>query len=88
MRKSLLAVFMAASVLFALAPQTPGYQTRERERTRTTVNTGGDDDRGDFAEKDEFHQTYQLSAGARVEVQGINGLAEIETWKEAPPKSR
>jgi hypothetical protein len=81
MRKSLLAVFMAASVLFALAPQTPGYQTRERERTRTTVNTGGDDDRGDLAEKDEFRQTYQLSAGARVEVQGINGVAEIETWE-------
>ena len=80
MRKSLLAVFMAASVLFALAPQTFAYQTRERERTRTTVNTG-DDDRGDFAEKDEFRQTYQLSAGARVEVQGINGLAEIETWE-------
>ena len=82
MRKSLLAVFMAASVLFALAPEIRGYQTRERERTRTTtVNTGGDDDRGDFAEKDEFRQTYQLSPGAKVEVQGINGLAEIETWE-------
>ncbi len=33
----------------------------------------------DLPEKDEFHQTYQLSTGARVELRGINGGVEIET---------
>lgn len=79
MKKNLLAVFAVASIVLALAPQSTAYQTRERERTRTTVNTDNDD-RDDFSEKDEFRQTYQLSPGARVEVQGINGTAEIETW--------
>ncbi|MEW6130310.1 MAG: hypothetical protein AB1757_24960 [Acidobacteriota bacterium] len=33
----------------------------------------------DFPEKDEIHQTYQLTGGARVEVKGINGTVAIET---------
>lgn len=33
----------------------------------------------DLPEKDEFHQTYQMSPGARVELRGINGGVEIET---------
>jgi len=37
-------------------------------------------DDSDFSERDEFRQTYELSAGARVELRGINGSAEIETW--------
>ena len=39
------------------------------------------DDPGDrdYAEKDEIHQSYQLSPGARVEVRGINGAVDIET---------
>jgi hypothetical protein len=36
----------------------------------------GDDD---YAEKDEINQTYQLAAGAKVDVSGINGTVEIET---------
>lgn len=38
-----------------------------------------DDWSNDLPEKDEIHQTYQLSAGARVEVKGINGGVTIET---------
>lgn len=39
------------------------------------------DDQGDrdFAERDEFHQSYQLAPGAKVEVRGINGAVDIET---------
>jgi hypothetical protein len=33
----------------------------------------------DLPERDEFHQTYQMSPGARVELRGINGGVEIET---------
>lgn len=33
----------------------------------------------DLPEKDEFRQSYQLSPGARVELRGINGSADIET---------
>ena len=39
-------------------------------------------DRGedrDFSERDEVNQTYELAAGARVEVSGINGAVDIET---------
>lgn len=38
-----------------------------------------DDWQNDLPEKDEIHQTYQLGAGARVEVKGINGGVTIET---------
>lgn len=38
-----------------------------------------DDWSNDLPEKEEIHQTYQLSAGARVEVKGINGGVTIET---------
>lgn len=39
------------------------------------------DDSGDrdFAERDEFRQSYQLTPGARVEVRGINGAVDIDT---------
>ncbi|HLG13836.1 MAG TPA: hypothetical protein VJH03_04815 [Blastocatellia bacterium] len=33
----------------------------------------------DLPERDEIHQTYELSLGGRVEVRGINGPVEIET---------
>jgi hypothetical protein len=33
----------------------------------------------ELPEKDEINQTYQLGAGARVDVSGINGRVEIET---------
>lgn len=85
MRKTFFALFLVAAVVFALAPQSFGSaQERERRRTTTitstntttTTNTSG---REDLPEKDEFHQSYQLSAGAKVEVRGINGAVDIET---------
>ena len=36
-------------------------------------------DKGDYAERDEFRQSYQLAAGSTVEVRNINGPLEIET---------
>src|SRR5262245_20714246 len=42
------------------------------------------DDDSDFSERDEFRQTYQLSSGSRVELRGINGSVEIETWNGNP----
>jgi DUF4097 and DUF4098 domain-containing protein YvlB len=39
-----------------------------------TTETG---QRGDFQERDEFNQAYQLTAGARVEVSSIRGRVEI-----------
>lgn len=38
-----------------------------------------DGDDRDFTERDEINQTYTLSAGARVEVRGINGTVDVET---------
>jgi hypothetical protein len=85
MRKTFFASFLMAAVLFALAPQSLGSaQERERRRTTTTTttnttNTTNTVDREDLPERDEFHQSYQLSAGARVEVRGINGSVDVET---------
>ena len=36
-------------------------------------------DDSEFTEKDEIHQTYQLTPGATVRVAGINGAVDIET---------
>lgn len=85
MKKTFFAMFLVAAVVFALAPQSLGSaQERERRRTTTTTTTNtaaatSGFDREDFAEKDEFHQSYQLQGGARVEVRGINGTVDIET---------
>jgi hypothetical protein len=43
-------------------------------RTALTTETA---QRRDFKERDEFNQTYQLAAGARVEVSSIRGPVEI-----------
>ena len=84
MRRTFFALFLVTAVAFALAPQSLGSsQERERRRTtttttsRTTTTTNSDSE--DLPEKDEFHQSYQLSGGARVEVRGINGSVDIET---------
>jgi hypothetical protein len=82
MKKSLFALFVGAAVTFALAPESFGSaQERERQRTRTNARTITTDssDRDDLQEKDEFQQSYNLSAGAKVEVRGINGAVDIDT---------
>lgn len=85
MRKTFFALFLVAAVVFALAPQSFGSaQERERRRTTTTTSsrtttTTNSSDPEDLPEKDEFHQSYQLQGGAKVEVRGINGSVDIET---------
>ena len=83
MKKTFFALFLVAAVVSALAPQSLGSaQERERRRTTTTTSraaTADSSDREDLPEKDEFHQTYQLQGGAKVEVRGINGSVDIET---------
>lgn len=83
--KKLLGLSIIATVLLALAPASFGYGgQRERRRTtststETTTTTSRSSDDADFPEKDEFHQSYQLAFGARVEVRGINGTVDIAT---------
>jgi hypothetical protein len=36
-------------------------------------------EKGDLPEREQFHETYRLAAGARVEVMNINGPLEIQT---------
>jgi hypothetical protein len=74
MKRSFVALFLAIAVIVAVAPTGFGASAGQRERERDR-----DSDDRDFSEKDEFRQSYQLSAGARVDVQGINGAVDIET---------
>ena len=75
MKKRLIALSTLALMSLAVAQPIFGNdsfgQDSQRHRERS-------DDR-DFSERDEINQTYQLSAGARVEVRGINGAVDIET---------
>jgi hypothetical protein len=75
MKKNLFALLVIATLIFAVAAPSLG-SSQQRERARERDRSSED---SDFTEKDEFHQTYQLSAGARVEVKGINGAVDIET---------
>ena len=82
MRKCLFTWLVVASIIFAYAAQSLGSQSQQRERRRTasaTDDNNKSDRDSDFTEKDEFHQSYQLAAGARVDVQAINGSVEIAT---------
>ncbi|MEK6289014.1 MAG: hypothetical protein AABO57_25115 [Acidobacteriota bacterium] len=72
MKKNFLALILVAMVVLGVAPQSLSSTGRQRERDR-------DSEDRDFSEKDEFRQSYQLSAGAHVEVEGINGTVDIET---------
>ena len=44
-----------------------------------SLREAGQHEASDLPEVDEINQTYELAAGARVEVAGINGRVEIET---------
>jgi len=85
MKRTLFALFVIAAIVVGIAPQSFAWaQERERRRTTTSTSTSTQSrtesrDREDLPERDEFHQSYQLSAGARVDVQGINGSVDIET---------
>lgn len=68
MKKRFSIALVIAAFLFASLPHTQNaYAQRD------------DDWTNDLPEKDEIRQTYELSAGARVEVKGINGGVTIET---------
>jgi hypothetical protein len=76
MKNWLSRIFLLAALAAVAVPHSYGL-AGQRER-------GGDDRRTDrweedLPERDEFRQSYQLSTGARVELQGINGKAEVET---------
>jgi hypothetical protein len=83
MRKTLFALTLVATVVFALTTPSLSSPSRQRERSRTstttTTTTTNTTDSGDFQEKDEFNQSYQLAAGATVQVSGINGSVDVET---------
>ncbi len=68
MKKRLTALSILVLMTLALAPQIFGQDSPRHHR-----------DDSDYSERDEINQTYQLSAGARVEVRGINGTVDIET---------
>ena len=83
MKTKLFVLSLVAVFAFALSlPLGSAAQQRERKHsteTITRVNPPDNNSDSDLPEKDEFHQSYQLAAGAKVEVQGINGSVEIET---------
>lgn len=82
MKKQLFVLsFIAVFVLALSQPLSFAAQQRERRHATDTVTRNQNDDNSDsdLREKDEFHQSYQLAAGARVDVQGINGSVDIET---------
>jgi len=80
MKKHLLAVLVVALVALAYAAQSSASQSQQRERhhAAAAVNDNSDQD-SDFTQRDEFHQAYQVAAGAHVDVNGINGSVEIAT---------
>ena len=70
MKKRLITLSILALMSFAVAHPAYGLDpqhSRDRGEDR------------DFSERDEVNQTYELAAGARVEVSGINGAVDIET---------
>jgi DUF4097 and DUF4098 domain-containing protein YvlB len=69
MKTKLILVLLVA--MLSMAVSAPVFAGAQRSRDR------GED--RDLPERDEVHQTYELSRGARVEVKGINGTVEIET---------
>jgi DUF4097 and DUF4098 domain-containing protein YvlB len=82
MKTKLFVLSFIAVFAFGLSlPLSLAAQQHERHPATDTSShaSSGDNSDSDFPEKDEFHQSYQLAAGAKVEVQGINGSVEIET---------
>src|ERR1044071_7833180 len=68
MKKRLTVLSILVLMTMTIAPQIFGQDSPRHYR-----------DDSDYSERDEINQTYQLSAGARVEVRGINGAVDIET---------
>src|SRR6201988_734040 len=71
MRRKFIVLSLAVMMSLAVVPQAFSAGSAPQKS----------DDPGDrdYAERDEFRQSYQLSPGAKVEVRGINGAVDIET---------
>jgi hypothetical protein len=68
MRKNLYVLLAVMAVSLALAAQAFSANAQRR-----------DGESRDLAERDEINEKYELLAGARVEVRGVNGTVDIET---------
>jgi hypothetical protein len=82
MKKSLLIGLMMVAVLAVAVPRAfNAFAEKAAEIHAFVQKEDSQKDRGsdDYPEIDEINQTYQLAAGAKVDVSGINGRVEIET---------
>jgi hypothetical protein len=69
MKHGIFIMALAGALLLGVSARTASAQGAAR--------AGGD--RSDLPEREQFHETYRLAAGARVEVLNINGPLEIQT---------
>lgn len=81
MKKRLLIGLMMAAAFVVVVPRAFNAFAEKAVEVGALVQREKADNWKDdtLPEKDEIRQTYQLSAGARVDVSGINGRVEIET---------
>src|SRR5688572_7825593 len=77
MKKSLLIGLIMAATFVVVVPRAFNAFAEKAAEIGAFSQRADDDSR--FPEKEEIRQTYQLSAGAVVNVSGINGSVEIET---------
>ncbi|HKP86786.1 MAG TPA: hypothetical protein VJZ26_11850 [Blastocatellia bacterium] len=64
----LTAVLLAGATALLVTPQSFNVTAQDKKH-----------DQGDWAERDEFRQSYKLAPGATVEVRNMNGPLDIET---------
>ncbi|HJQ67530.1 MAG TPA: hypothetical protein VKA70_01050 [Blastocatellia bacterium] len=77
MRKRIKKLFgLSLVAVFALAI---AYQPSKASAQRHDRDHDDNDYQGEMQEREEIRQSYELSPGATVEVQGINGTVDIET---------
>lgn len=74
MRRRIWIVLVALAIGIGVVPQTLSAAQQERQRERERHS-----DDGQYSERDEINQAYDLSSGARVEVKDINGTVDVET---------
>ena len=73
--RTFIALFCAAASLLTV-PVSSQVTAQDKSRDKSEMH---DKDKGDWPERDEFRQSYQLAPGATVEVRNMNGPLEIET---------
>lgn len=73
---------LRATVAGSFAASAQEDQDKDKHKDHKGEKHKGDRrnyDDSEFTEKDEIHQTYQLTSGASVRVSGINGQVDVET---------